>query len=728
MVKAILHNLSDAPRSRVVRCPVDIVRARAELGDAAEVDFVTSTGQRFRAARGRDVLDHSRVYYVAALLDGAQRLEGRLAPRTGPMLSSLTPPAAAAARLSLAGPVPPVPAEVEPAPIAPIPSTETVPYAMHPWVTDDVAELVPTFGVVINGVAYETKPLGLPELLDSGPLHTRWKLRAQTEHHGFILEWVVDIGHNDPVLDVWGIIAWSDRSNPRVMIQVDEVYMIAGEYFVDHYARRKGHGAPTPAADGRRWRVKLSGPRAFVDGTGLDVEGQMVAFVSDPARVPFVDPTKWDYKSAAAVYATGRPVVALGADWDGNLLAAMNAPRYSDPSIVERETLAAGQAFFSSLAVPGDYYDPRPYGSLRAPGSTGDQEDFGATKGTFAVVGHQPAMLLALAYSAMADCYRPGSLLYEPDATGALVPLDPFAHGDWWTWSGYTHYHPQVSLDRIGKTDTFGFEATGWLPYDEEHFGRQNLAAVCALYDHPMAQWLVAMSSIPDSKMVRNPDGTERLGPARGVGRTLNAWAQFSRVCTTPAARERFMARIDARLGAAQSFPLLHVNGPVKVMAWGLPDLRKPIYWPGTNILAPWWSAWEHGLLAVALYNLFKATGDQRALDVLVRICTTAVREALADDGRGGFILAGDLLFMANDGAQIPAEFKFVGSAQMTAQSKPIGDVVTWSFFSILIATEVLGGRDQDRAKAAVRHFTGGIEASDRRTAEWWAAVKTVRV
>ncbi len=732
MVYAVLHNLSEAPRDKVVRCPVNYNEAVKALGTAVEVDFVAQDGRRFRAAFGRDIQKHSRVYYVRGHFNGAERLEGKFVPRlakASPLqLKSVTPPAEAASVLRMAAAPTPVPAEpVEPAPLPPAPTKPEV-FAMHPWVADDIAELIPTIIVVIGGVAYETVPVAPPSLIDQGPLHQRWHLVSQIQQKGFVLNWIVDIGHMDPVLNVWGLFTWSDRNDPNVARTVDAVYLRAGEYYVDDFARKKGHKAPTPDAQGRNWTVQLSGPRTFVDGTSLDLEGQMICYVSDPAKVPFVDTTTWDFKSAAAAFVSGRPVVGCGTDWNGNLLAALNEPRYSDPAIVQRETLAAGQDFFNSLAVVGDYYDDRPLGSRKYPGSTGDQEDFGATKGTFVTVGHQPAMLMMLAYSAMADCYRPGSMLYEPGPDGVLVPLDPTRHPQWVTWSGYTHYHPGVSIDRLNKTNGFGFEATGWIPYDEEHRGQQNLAAVCALYDHPTAQLLVAMSSIVDMAMVRNPDGTERLGPARGVGRTLNAWAQFSRICTHPVARQRFMARIESRMQAAFDFPLLKVAGPVKVMAFGLPDNRKPIFWPNTDILAPWWSVWEHGLLAQGLYNLYKATGDQRALKTLQTVCTTVVQEGLADNGRGGFVLAGDMIFLANDGLSLPPEFKFVGSRQMTALDRPLGDVITWSFFGVLIATEVLTGADQERAKAAVRYFIGGAEASDRRTAEWWAAVKTMRV
>lgn len=727
MVNAVLHNLSEAPRIKVVRCPVDYLRAVRAFGDTQELDFLLHDGRRFRATLGRDIEKHSRVYYVRGHFEGAQRLEGKfvLPGKTPAQAMSLTPPAAALSALRLAAPTPkPVePAEpAEPAPVKP------EPFAFHPWVSDDLSELIPTITVVIGGVSYATVPVGAPSLIDFGPQHQRWHLTAQTTQHGFVLEWIVDICHKDAVIDCWGAFVWSDRNNPNVALQVDAVFLQTGEYFVDNYARRKGHKAPVPDPTGRTWTVQLSGPRAFVDGTGLDLEGQMIAYVSDPAKVPFVDTTTWDFRSAAAAWISGRPVVGCGTDWDGNLLAALNEPRYSDPEIVKRETLAAGQTFFNSLAVQGDYYDDRPLGSRKYPGSTGDQEDFGATKGTFVTVGHQPAMLMMLSYSAMADLYRPGAMLYEPGPDGVLRPLDPSAHPNWVTWSGYTHYHTGVSPDRIGKTNPFGAEATGWISYDEEHRGQQNLAAVCALYDHPIAQLLVAMSSIVDIAMVKNPDQTERLGPARGVGRTLNAWAQFTRICKHPVARQRFLQRINARMQAAIDFPLMKSNGPVKVMAWGMPDGRKPIFWPNTDILAPWWSAWEHGLLSVGLYNLYKATGDLRAMAALRTVCTTMVTEALADNGRGGFILAGDMLYMANDGMALPSEFKTVPSRQMTAMDRPLGDVVTWSFFGILIATEVLSGPLLDRAKAAVRYFTGGAEASDRRTAEWWAAVKTLRV
>ena len=56
------------------------------------------------------------------------------------------------------------------------------------------------------------------------------------------------------------------------------------------------------------------------------------------------------------------------------------------------------------------------------------------------------------------------------------------------------------------------------------------------------------------------------------------------------------------------------------------------------------------------------------------------------------------------------------------------GDVRSWTFAGVLVAREVLGPDHElaARLNEYVLATTGGEEARDRETAEWWAAVATI--
>jgi len=693
-MQAVVENLAPHPRDRWARCgfPKRAVDA-AQLGE--EATFTAIDGRTFRAVRGRTIRDQSTMYRVLTQLRASERLEGVLSA--------------------------PPPSEIHPT------------FALHPWVADDPAELIPSVIVRKDGVDYASGPPKVLEMVDSSPAHQRFYLRSQVDELGMVFEWWAEFCHLDPVVECWGKLTWSNRADPNDAIRVDGVALKAGELYVDSFAKAKGMAQPFAA--GRDWITVVSGPRSFADATGIDFAGQMLAFVTNPSTLPIdldleVDTgwISWSIRSLVAAL-SGRPVVGSGVDlWDGNFLAAKNLPRVIEtPPLVIPEFKWDWGRFEQTLERAGDFYDERRFGIGRQPSAAGDKEDFGATKGTYVVVGREPKALHMLAYSAYADVYRPGAGFFEPDAAGTLVPLDPDAHPDWQTWSDYTHYHPGVSPDRLGKTASgFGFpnlDATGYAGYDDQHRSQNTLCAVLALWDDPLAESIIQMRSIPDQKMLRG-----RVGATRAVGRLSGAWSQYVLLLDDGTARRRFLDRIDEKLQVVHDKSLLNAPGPVKVIAKGGPDPRKQVYYPPSHArvgeLAEWWSVWEHGLYAVGTYNLWKATARPLAFAGLRQVCTTVVDFALFQE-RGAWFLADDVVWL-DGGWPLAVSLVRSDSRQMVV-SPGIGGTTGWAFCAVLIATEVLRQDElRDKAKAAVRYFTGGREASDRRVAEWWACVATV--
>lgn len=687
-MQGVIHNLAAQPRDRWTRCafPKRAVE-RAQLGE--EAIFTTTNGRTFRAVRGRTIRDHSTIYRVFAQLEGNERVEGVLS--------------------------------------VPLPPGVHHNFVPHPWVVDDPGELIPSVVVRKDGVDYASGPASALVMVDNSPAHQRWFMRSEIVELGMVFEWWAELTHLDPVVECWGKLTWSDRSDPNEAIRVDGVALKTGELYVDSFAKAKG--MQQPFAAGRDWFTVCSGPRSFADTTGLDFAGQMLAFVTDPSTLPEdldletdTGWISWSIRSLMAAF-TGWPVVGSGVEhWDGNLLAAKNEPRFINTQTMLAELDSEWNRFADKMEQGGDYYDRRRFGVGQHPGATGDQEDFGAVKGTYVVVGREPKALHMLAYSVYADCYRPGAGFYEGGQ-----PLDPDAHPDWWVWSDYTHYHPGVSRDRLGKTaSSFGFPnlgATGFNGYDDQHRSQNNLCAVLALWDDPLAESLIKMRSIPEQKMMRG-----RVGATRAVGRLSGAWSQYVLLLDDGVERDRFINRINEKLATVLANSDLNAPGPVKVIAHGGPDPRKQVYYPPGHAqageLAQFWSVWEHGLYSVGTYNLWKATGHQHALDALKQVCATVVEFALFSE-MGSWFLVDDMVWLAG-GAALDPSLMTTTSRQLVVDPG-IGGVTSWGFCTLLIATEVLDpGPLLDKAKTAVRHFTGGREADDRRTAEWWACVATV--
>jgi hypothetical protein len=696
-LQAVLENLAPLPRDQWVRCafPKHAVEA-GEFGEFAE--FQTTNGRNLVAVKGRTIRDHSVIYRILGKFDGSERLEGQL--------------------------------------VNPPPPHDAFTFAPHPWCADDVGELIPSVLVRKDGVDYETGPATTLKLVDASPAHQRFFLRKQIAELGMVFEWIAEIRHLDPVIECWGKLVWSDRNDPQEAMRVDGIMLKSGELFVDYFQKAKGMGAAFAA--GRDWFIPVSGPRNFADTTGIDFSGQMLCFVSNPDTVP-VDldletDNGWIAWSIRSLYAAGSgwPSVGCGVgQWDGHLLATKNEPRFRDLAELRNDFARDWGRFVDKLEAGGDFYDARQFGCSKRPGNTGDQEDFAAVKGTYALVAQEPKALHMLAYAVYADVYRPGAGFYEPDANGVLVPVDAAAHPQWWIWSDYTHYHPSVSRDRMGKTaSSFGWPnifATTFHGYDDQHRSQNNLLAVLGLFDDPLAENLVQMRSVPEQKMLLN-----RVGAPRAVGRLSGAWAHYVTLLDDGPERDRFMARVDEKLTVVGASSSLTVPGPVKIIAYGGPDLRRAVYYPPghpeAGELAASWVPWEHGLYAVGTYNLYKATGDARALEQLKTVCATVVDWGLFQQA-GEWFLCDTLVWLA-DGAGLDRQFIAYDPAnpKPAVQVDPgITGVTSWGFCAVLIATEVLDpGPLLDKAKAAVRHFTGGRETTSRRTAEWWACVRSV--
>src|SRR5262245_27832948 len=85
-------------------------------------------------------------------------------------------------------------------------------------------------------------------------------------------------------------------------------------------------------------------------------------------------------------------------------------------------------------------------GLAKEAGQTGDQEDFGVVKMEPVAATGMPSFLLEAELSVLQEACRP---VHFFEADGAPVRADK--HPDWVVWSGRTHWHCDMSKDRLGK-------------------------------------------------------------------------------------------------------------------------------------------------------------------------------------------------------------------------------------------------------------------------------------
>lgn len=233
--------------------------------------------------------------------------------------------------------------------------------------------------------------------------------------------------------------------------------------------------------------------------------------------------------------------VADAATWEGHWGPFGVVPTGSpDEARYRRETTA----WMQRAGSPGNLWAVPRLGMAANPAQTGGQQDFGVSKLRWAWDGGPLHLDEAMAASFQEAC-RPG-LWYEAD--GSIV--DPANHPNWVVWSGFTHWHPSVSSDRLGKPTTASSWIGGWRPKDREHWSTNTLAGTALLTGSHLLQrllvreavWVLAGETL-DPRL-----STSHSGAARGVGRTLLAAAWLHCALEDRTWADRVQERILARL------------------------------------------------------------------------------------------------------------------------------------------------------------------------------------
>jgi len=265
------------------------------------------------------------------------------------------------------------------------------------------------------------------------------------------------------------------------------------------------------------------------------------------------------------------------------------------------------RAFAERTKQTGEPFLTPTYGLQRQAGQTGDQEDFGVAK-LGAVAGSGiPSFLAEVELSVLQEACRP---VHFFEADGA--PISAQAHPKWVVWSGRTHWHCEVSKDRLGKDCPEPLYNThGYTGKDRQHWSSNTL---CCYYLLTGAAW--ARSEIENE--IQLFLGGETIDPElstsgtdapRAAGRTLLT-ASWLWLCTGDAAlAKRIHERCDNIYANAWEGRTI-AEGKVRPFGWENPDARQ------LDGKTPYWNPWQDALAAVGFEAVERTLGNRNAREI----------------------------------------------------------------------------------------------------------------
>lgn len=681
-IHARLTNLAGYRRSTWV----DVGTPYGDLKDP-EMDFVTEDGLRLRAVRGGDRGKHTTFYRVRTPFAGLQSLTGTFQPRTDPIVD--------------------------------------IPFQMTDWVTDDIRALIPTWVVKIDGTYYR---MTNPEikLVEKSAAHQRWHLKGRLAGgaRGFVGQVWLTFKHLEDVADFHASLTWSDRQDPALGIAVEGVGIEVGEPVQLDFGPRNGHTGPSKTQE-NKWVWLLAAPVGFDDGSAFPISGRMLCTPSGdmpkpqtPEEVEILEERVASLQAALEAPARGMAIDC----WDGKWLAHKWVPRNragswadADDDYRRFEDWVTNPAPLQRGEPRSQMYAPRQIGSAYNPGRTGDQEDFGSTKGSMAVSLGDPRWLWKAEHANQGVAFR-GFTHFNQDAS--ILRHEDYP--DWLTWSGRTHF--RVNPNTLGKQDPVwgDFRRTGWDGWDDQHRSWHNWMAYLALSDDPMMLDLLIHHIRTDQSQTPN-----RMGNARAVGRLLLAWASASLLL--PDEWSKIVKKISlAKIAAVKAtWRGGKHNNPVRVTG-AKTDARMRVT-DGNGNPVPAWTVWTEALMCNGLYAAWKQWGDEDFREVLMAVSRTIVEYGTYQNS-GGWATCDNVWY---PNMNTPDEGKPINPALYTNTSTFIngpGSISSWVVPAILIFIEIYPHEDavKQRARAIANHFTGGQEATDWRKAEWWACVERI--
>ncbi|MEQ1634103.1 MAG: hypothetical protein ABL997_17120, partial [Planctomycetota bacterium] len=451
--------------------------------------------------------------------------------------------------------------------------------------------------------------LPLTAMLEDNAMRKVELRSARLGSTGLVVELIVARGRSDLHAYVDVAAFFSDPGTAAMQVAVEELAIEAtgmallfrhpGRLCVDQTTSERGSRAvllqKQVLGDGQGIR-RCGSLLPALSGTDARRDGTIQAAVLGPLRAA----TSWTGTDAFGPFGEPAPLP----EWLlGDGARAMFAARH--------------RAFAGSERPQPDPFVSYEFAGTKNAGQTGDQMDFSVTKLSVVATTGLSSFLHEVEPSVLQEACRPVHMF---EASGALLLAKD--HPQWTVWSGRTHWHPEVSTDRLGKpVPEPPFETHGFTGKDRQHWSSNYLGAFAQLTGAHWArrELMHEVQLFLSGETIEPGKSTSGTDAPRGAGRThlAGAWMYLA------TGDEALLARIHARLDqvnfvqwAGRTLP----DTAVRTMAIENPDARM------LAGACRYWTPWQDSLACNGFAAAHRLTGNENARTLAETIATTVVR------------------------------------------------------------------------------------------------------
>lgn len=602
-------------------------------------------------------------------------------------------------------------------------------YQPHPWVTDDLAQLIPYFLCVDeNGIAQRSNGMTLvgpgEQLPDdfivqdkNNAAMARFHMRTRIVPLNLTIEGWWTIWHDDPAVefDIRATYGTTAPGQPRERV-MGPLSMIVGEEPHLDWRVRKGLHMPMWRADLGAWEAELMVQRSLMRARTVEARGALLCTPSKILAADVLQPSAvTDLDALNRLLA--RRDVPIGAQldktlWDGrlgSLSLALPGPWAAN------EQGRRANSMDARLQTPADYFETRPYAQPPNSGQTGEQPDFGATRAEHAVSFQEPWALFDLRYSAEAWLARPyanrepnGSPVLAANHTGCVL------------YNRLPDYHR--TKDSLGWPLPVGW-ISSYTTSDTQHRSDNLLYHLFALTRDPSLERTIRDTLELDRMELDQGDPAPGggVGAPRALGRTLVSWCHA--MASGFPEFEPFVRRAVHRANIGAAYKTLPPTTLPQVRPLSSTESKYGYNNPpppaGDGQPIRCWLPWQEGIATMGLYAAWRMLAIPEARDLAIVAAANIANWGWFQDSTGRWRYC----YAVRWRTDIPGEPLPASSYNLNQPNYDVfvtGDTARWVMSALKILVEL-----QPQAPAAdrARAILAGVQSKNWDDACWFAAV-----